>query len=80
MAMVWVIFYSITAMTQHRRVFTSKNVILPDMQSPQPATIVVDVQTGKIIDIVPSYNARNGLEDAVWVDCGGNYILPGLVE
>jgi len=48
--------------------------------SPQPATIVVDVQTGKIIDIVPSYNARNGLEDVEWVDCGGNYILPGLVD
>jgi len=34
---------------------------LPDAQSLQPATIVADVQTGKIIDIVivPSYNAMD---------------------
>lgn len=67
-------------MTARRRVFTSKNVVLPDAQNPEPATIVTDIRTGKIVEIVPSYNAKDGLEDVEWVDCGDNYILPGLVE
>ncbi|KLO07349.1 allantoinase [Schizopora paradoxa] len=64
----------------HRRAFTSKNVVLPDAKSPQPATIVTDTETGKIVDIIPLYQARDGLEDVEWVDCGGSYILPGLVD
>lgn len=67
-------------MARLRRAFTSKNVVLPDTQSPQPATIVTDTETGKIIDIIPVYNVRDSLEDVEWVDCGGSYILPGLVE
>jgi allantoinase len=64
-------------------VFTSRNVVLPGSDNPQPATIITDTRTGKITDIQEGYLSRAdwpGIQDATWIDAGNNYILPGLVE
>lgn len=62
---------------------TGQNVLLPGFNVPRPATIKIDVGTGKITDILDIYLTRSGLsadKDATWLDAGEKYILPGLVE
>jgi allantoinase len=64
-------------------VFTGRNVVLPGCDYPQPATITVDTETGKITDIQDGYLSRSDFptdQDATRIDAGCNYILPGLVE
>ncbi|KAH7925528.1 allantoinase [Leucogyrophana mollusca] len=62
----------------------SRNVILPGYDQPQAATITVDVETGKIIDIQHEYLPVNpsGREDTKVrrIDAGDYFILPGLVD
>jgi allantoinase len=67
----------------HVTIFTGKNVLLPECDNPQPATIIVDTATGKITDIRDGCLDRNQFpadQDATWIDAGDKYILPGLVE
>ncbi|EJF58144.1 allantoinase [Dichomitus squalens LYAD-421 SS1] len=65
-----------------QRVFTGYNVVLSDGQ-PQPATLIVDLTTGKIVDILGRVSARTDFPDvgdADWIDAGGKFILPGIVD
>lgn len=62
-----------TAPMSSRRVFTAQNVFLDG--SFKPATIVVDLDSGKIAEIIPEHRTRN-----VDIDAGDKYIIPGLVE
>jgi allantoinase len=64
-------------------IFTGSNVLLADQHKPQPAAIVVDINTGKITEILPGHRSRQqfpGLSDDQWYDAGEKLILPGLVE
>ena len=65
-----------------RRVFTGRNVVLSDGQ-PHAATVIADVNTGKIVEIIDRVSNRTDfpdIGDAEWMDAGDKYILPGLVE
>jgi len=62
---------------------TSRNVLLPDLDQPRPATINVDLRTGKIIEILLTYTggaACNKNGGPHFVDAGDKVVLPGLVE
>lgn len=59
-------------------VCSSRNVLLPGHDAPQPATITIDSTSGKITDIKHEY-IRNA-NSTSWLDAGDQYILPGLVE
>lgn len=62
---------------------TSRNVLLPDFDLPRPATINVDLRTGKIIEVLLRYigdEACNKSGDLHFVDAGDKVVLPGLVE
>ncbi|CDO77124.1 hypothetical protein BN946_scf184606.g6 [Trametes cinnabarina] len=66
----------------HKRVFVGRNVVLSDGQ-PQPATVITDVSTGKIIDILHGISPRSSFADVAdedWIDSGDKYILPGIVD
>lgn len=63
-----------------QRVFTGSNVLLAGQASPQPATIIMDVATGKITDIQPGRRASEEFRATDWIDAGDKLILPGLVE
>lgn len=54
--------------------FTGRNVALPGSQ-PQPATITVDIDTGKITAIDLGYTPSKSD-----VDAGNLHILPGMVD
>ncbi|OBZ77385.1 Allantoinase [Grifola frondosa] len=63
-----------------RRVFVGKNVVL-DCGHPRPATIIVDIRTGKITDVEGDVCQRHdfpGIDDADWIDAGDSFILPGI--
>ncbi len=65
-----------------RAVFTGRNVVLGDGQ-PRAATVIADVDTGKIIDVLDRTGSRTDfpdVSDAYWTDAGNLYILPGIVE
>ncbi|KAG1752949.1 hypothetical protein EDB19DRAFT_1670740 [Suillus lakei] len=62
---------------------TSRNVLLPGFDLPRPATINVDLKTGKIIEVLLGYigdEACNKSRDLHFVDAGDKVILPGLVD
>lgn len=62
---------------------TGRNVLLPDVPSPVPATFTVDLTTGKIVHIDHDYQSSDSRSDdpaVQWIDAGSNYVLPGLVE
>ena len=65
------------------RVFTGSNVVLPGQSSGVPATIVVNVETGKITEIYAGRRSRHEfstISDSDWLDAGDKLVLPGLVE
>ena len=74
------------------RVYTGNNVLLPGLQAPRPATVLVSTKTGKIIDVREGRHVRADYTDIVasssdsdsdddrWTDVGDKYLLPGLVE
>ena len=68
------------------RVYTGNNVLLPGSQVPRPATVLVSISTGKIVDVREGRHARAdyadlaGDDDDRWVDVGDKYLFPGLVE
>ena len=69
-----------------RRIFTGQHVFLDGAL--QPATLLVDLDSGKIERVLHAYYSRladrrmafTGVDDADWVDSGDKYIIPGLVE
>ncbi|EIW55433.1 allantoinase [Trametes versicolor FP-101664 SS1] len=65
------------------RAFVGENVVLSD-GLPRPATVIADVDTGKIVDIIEEITPRRSfhdiIEDADYIDAGDKYILPGLVD
>jgi len=64
-------------------VCTGRNVLLPGNAAPVPATITIDILTGKITDIVPEYQTRDAETDddsVQWIDAADKVVLPGLVE
>jgi hypothetical protein len=79
-------------MTSSLIVFTGKNAILPDCETPCPATIIANQSTGKITHLVHERLTIDELDAHVvgwrndshsevkWIDAGDNFILPGLVE
>lgn len=65
-----------------KRVFTGRNVVLGDGQ-PQPATVIVDVTEGKILDVFDRVSIRSDLpdiRDEHWIDVVDKYLIPGIVE
>ncbi len=65
------------------KVFTGSNVVLPGQSHGVPATIVANVDTGKITEIHTGLRARQEFPtvvDSDWLDAGDKLILPGLVE
>ena len=68
---------------EQTRVYTGSRVVLPGRAEAGPATIVVDVGIGKIIQIHPEHSSRQQyptVSDSQWLDAGEKLILPGLVE
>ncbi|KIY73043.1 allantoinase [Cylindrobasidium torrendii FP15055 ss-10] len=62
-------------------VIVGDNVLLPDDKVPRPATVVVDLTSGKITTISPSRASRSSFpENVQWIDAGSKYVLPGLVD
>lgn len=65
---------------------TGRNVLYVGAAVPQPATITISTETGKITEILPSYQTRDILhnstdeDDITWIDAGDKVVLPGLVE
>ncbi|KAG1890253.1 allantoinase [Suillus subluteus] len=62
---------------------TSRNVLLPDFDLPRPATINVDLRTGKIIEVRLEYIGDEACKksgDLHFVDAGDKVVLPGLVD
>ncbi|KAG8904499.1 hypothetical protein FRB99_001632 [Tulasnella sp. 403] len=66
------------------RVFTSTNVLLQGRHDLLPATIEVDVESGKIVKIHEGKKTESDyegvLEEGAFVDVGELVILPGLVD
>ncbi|KAM5541854.1 hypothetical protein V8D89_004583 [Ganoderma adspersum] len=65
-----------------KRVFTGRNVVLGDGQ-PQPATVIVDVTEGKILDVLNTVSVRSdlpGVRDVDWIDVGDKYLIPGIID
>lgn len=67
-------------MNNQSLVVTGRNVLLPGSDQPQPATITVNIETGKITDIQTVYAERSPGGDATFIDAGEKFVLPGLVE
>lgn len=69
-----------------RRVFTGQHVFLDGAL--QPATLLVDLDSGKIERVLHAYYSLpadrravfTDVDGADWVDSGDKYIIPGLVE
>lgn len=65
-------------------VLTSNNVLVQGHPDPVPATVEVDLATGKISAIHLARRDRQqhypSIADTRWVDAGDLYILPGLIE
>ena len=62
---------------------TGNNVLLPGHDGPQPATLKIDVGSGKITDIQHKHIIGSNFASELsikWIDAGDQYILPGLVE
>ena len=68
-------------MTSHsKRAFTGNNVVLPGHDAPRPATVVVDLVTGKITEVHDGRRTTDELPGVDLVDAGDKFVLPGLVE
>ena len=63
-----------------KRAFTGDRVVLPGGDQPTAATIVVDIQTGKITDVYHGRRSADELQGVHVIDAGDKIILPGLVE
>lgn len=66
-----------------QRVFTSDNVLLADANAPTPATLIVDGDSGQIVEVRRGRARRSdfpGVSDDAWIDAGSTWIIPGLIE
>lgn len=57
--------------------------MLPGQDHPQPASIFVDVATGKITDITHGQSVKGDfpdIPDSEWIDAGDRIVIPGIVE
>lgn len=62
-------------------VCSSFKVLLPGLDDLQPATISIDLVTGKITGVQLGRQPRESYPEGVhWLDVGEKIILPGLVE
>lgn len=73
---------SLTSPRHHpmSRVFTSTHVLLPHALHPRPATLTVDILTGKITDLTHAHATQHQHPHADFIDLAPNLLLPGLVE
>ncbi|KDQ50281.1 hypothetical protein JAAARDRAFT_142213 [Jaapia argillacea MUCL 33604] len=65
------------------RIFSGRNVLLPDNPQPVPATVEVDLSSGKIISISPGARSKDSYPDIAaedFIDAGDHIIIPGLVD
>ncbi|KAF8658321.1 hypothetical protein AX16_002089 [Volvariella volvacea WC 439] len=62
--------------------FTGSNVLLSGSENLQPATILVDQHTGKIISVHQGHRNAGAVPsgEIAWIDAGDKYLLPGLVD
>jgi allantoinase len=68
-------------MSNQSLVVTSRNVLLPGSDQLQPATITVNIDTGKITDIQTVYTERTSSGgETTFIDAGEKFVIPGLVE
>ncbi|KAG1890254.1 hypothetical protein F4604DRAFT_1914801 [Suillus subluteus] len=67
-------------MSNQSLVVTSRNTLLPGSDQPQPATITVNIDTGKITDIQTVYAERSPGGETTFIDAGEKFVLPGLVD
>ncbi|KAG2132676.1 hypothetical protein BD769DRAFT_1448980 [Suillus cothurnatus] len=67
-------------MSNQSLVVTSRNALLPGSDHPQPATITVNIDTGKITDIQTVYAERSPGGETTFIDAGEKFVLPGLVD
>lgn len=62
-------------------IITSRNVLLPAHHEACPATIHVDLASGKIYHVQLFHGSKADCpDDATFIDYGDLYIIPGLVE
>jgi allantoinase len=73
----------------NKLVCTGRNVLYAGATAPQPATITINKETGKITEILPSYQTRDVRHSSIdeesgitvtWIDAGDKIVLPGLIE
>ncbi|KAF8235995.1 allantoinase [Tricholoma matsutake] len=65
----------------NKLICTGRNVLYAGAAVPQPATIIIDMETGKITEILPTYQSRQFQEDGItWIDAGNKVVLPGLID
>jgi imidazolonepropionase-like amidohydrolase len=66
----------------NKLICSGRNVLYAGAAVPQPATITINTETGKITEILPSYQTQGSDEDGgiIWIDAGDKLVLPGLVE
>ena len=68
-------------------VCTAKYALLPEDDHPTPATIVIDKNSGKIIQIERKHLSKSQFQSThasstitSWIDAGEQIVIPGLVE
>ena len=62
-------------------VVVGDRVVLPDHDTPKPATLVIDLTSGKLKYVCLGKVHANSFEnDALRLDAGDKIVLPGLVE
>lgn len=68
-------------------VLSSRQILLPDTDVPQPATLVINTLSGKIVNIRTGQESIDDLgphlppeTEITWIDAGNKVVLPGLVE
>jgi len=62
------------------RQISSRNVVLPDADTPQAAVITVDIDSGKIVNIKKGTDGHTIEGDVQVIDVGDKFVLPGAVE
>jgi allantoinase len=61
-------------------VCTGNNVLLPGETSLKAATLKINRDTGKIVEISLGRKDPHQESNVEWIDAGDKFVLPGLVE
>ena len=67
----------------HFLVCSGPSFLLPDSDTPRPATVVIDKVSGKIANVYHTQILEHELQlpgDVTWINVHGKVVLPGLVE